>query len=103
MVRWKLENIVYSPANKKLFTSDDNVQQLEDDKSELLHSIVAKFLFIYQRAKPDIEPTVVYLFTQESKSTIDHLEKLRRLVSFFKGTVNDKSMIGAISLNNMHT
>ena len=103
MVRWKLENIVYSPANKKLFTSDDNVQQLEDDKSELLHSIVAKFLFIYQRAKPDIEPTVVYLFTQESKSTIENLEKLRRLVSFFKGTVNDKSMIGTISLNNMHT
>ena len=38
-----------------------------------------------------------------SKSTIEDWKKLRRLVSFLKGTVNDKRIIGAISLENMHT
>ena len=38
-----------------------------------------------------------------SKSTIDDWKKLRRLVSFFKGTVSDKRIIGAISLESMHT
>ena len=38
-----------------------------------------------------------------SKSTIEDWKKLRRLVSFFKGTVNDKRIIDAVSLENMHT
>ena len=38
-----------------------------------------------------------------SKSIIEDWKKLRRLVSFFKGTVNDKRIIGAVSLENMHT
>ena len=56
-----LENSASSQANKKLFTSDDDAQQLNDEKSELFYSIVVKFLFIYQRVRPDIEPTVAYL------------------------------------------
>ena len=55
---------------KKLFTSDDDAQQLNDEKSKLFHSIVAKFLFTSKRARPDIEPTVSYICTRVSKSTI---------------------------------
>ena len=99
----KLENSASSPANKKLFTSNDDAQQLNDEKSELFHSIVAKFLFIYQRVRPDTEPTVAYLCTRVSKSTIDVWKKLRRLVSFLKGTGNDKRIIGAIPLEHMDT
>ena len=51
----KIENSASSPVNKKLFTSNDDTQQLNDEKSELFHCIVAKFLFIYQRARPGIE------------------------------------------------
>ena len=60
-------------------------------------------LFICQRARPDIEPTVAYLCTRLSKSTIEDWKKLRRLVSFLKGTINDKRIIGIISLENMYT
>ena len=38
-----------------------------------------------------------------SKSTSEDWKKLRRLLSFLKGTVNDKRIIGAISLENMYT
>ena len=58
---------------------------------------------IYQRSRPDIEPTVVYFCTRVSKSTIEDWKKLWRLVSFLKGTLNDKRIIGEISLENMHT
>ena len=86
MIRWKIENSASSPANKKLFTSDDDVEQLKDKKFELFHSIVAKFFFICQRSRPDIEPIVAYLCTRVSKNTIEDWKKLRRLVSFLKGT-----------------
>ena len=77
-----IEQLKDSPENKKLFTSDDDAQQLNDEKSELFHSTVAKFLFICQRARPDIEPTIAYFCTRVSKSTIENLKKSRRLVSF---------------------
>ena len=66
----ELEDSASSPANNKLFTSDDDAQQLNDEMSELFHSIVSKFLFICQRSRPDIEPPVIYLCTRVSKSTI---------------------------------
>ena len=86
VIEWlgeKIENSASSPANKRLFTSDDDVQQLNNEKSELFHSIVAKIFFTCQRARPDIEPTVAYLC--------------------IRVTLNDKKRIGAISLENMHT
>ena len=78
-------------------------RSFNDEKSEVFHYIVAKLLFICQHAIPDIEPTVVYVCTRVSKSIIEDWKKLRRLVTFFKGTVNDKRIIGAISLENMYT
>ena len=64
-IKWlgEKKNSASSPINNKLFTSDDDAQQVNDEKSELFHSIVAKFLLICQRARPDIEPTVAYLCT----------------------------------------
>ena len=38
-----------------------------------------------------------------SKSTIEDWKKLRRLVSSLKGTINNKRIIGEISLGNIHT
>ena len=67
----KLENSASSSANKKLFTSDDDARQLNDEKFELFHSIVAKFFFICQRTRSDIEPAVAYLCTRVSKRTIE--------------------------------
>ena len=99
----KLENSASSPANKKIFTSDDDALQLNNDKSELFYSIVGKFLFICQRARTDLEQTVAYLCTRVANSTIEDWKKLRRLEIFLKVTVNDKRIIGAISLDNMHT
>ena len=98
----KLENSASSLANKKLFTSDDDDRQLNDEKSELFHCIVAKCFSICQRARLDIEPIVTYLCTRVSNNTIEYWKKLQRLVSFLKGTVYDKRIIGAILLENMH-
>ena len=78
----KIKNCESSPANNKLFTSDDDAQQLNDEMSELFHSIVSKILFICQRSMPDIEPPVIYLCTRMYKSTIKNWKKLRRLMSF---------------------
>ena len=58
--------------------------------SEKFHSITAKLLYIMKRTQPDIETAVTYLCTKVSQSSEDDWKKLRRLLSYCKGTINNK-------------
>ena len=86
-----------------MFKSNDTSPQLETEKSEIFHSIVAKLLYIAKRAIPDIETAVAYLCTGVSNSTNDDWKKLRRLIAFLKHTINDVRVIGANSLQELYT
>ena len=92
-----------TPANKNLFSSAKNSEELNDQKSETFHSIVAKLLYITKRARPDIETAVSYLCTRVSKSTQDDWKKLRRVLGFLQNTIDDVRVIGADSLQNLYT
>ena len=92
-----------TPANKNLFSTAKNSKQLDDQKSEIFHSVVAKLLYITKRARPDIETSVSYLCTRVSKSTDDDWEKLRRVLGFLQNTIDDVRIIGADSLQNLFT
>jgi hypothetical protein len=71
------------------------VKQLDKEKSELFHSVVAKLLYITKRARPDMEPTIAYLCTRVSKSDEDDLNKLRRALHYLQHTIDDVRKIGA--------
>ena len=77
--------------------------ELNEEKSELFHSIVAKLLYERKRARPDVETVVAYICTRVSKSTEDDWVKLRRLLGFIKHTINDIRIIGANSLQKIYT
>jgi len=56
-----------------------------------------------QRARSDIETSVSFLMKRVSKSNVDDWKKLRRVIGFLKGTIDERRMIGATSLTEILT
>ena len=65
---------VASPATDKLFKVREHVKQLRENKGELFHLVVVKFLFIMKRSRPHLETAVDFLATRVSKSDVDDWE-----------------------------
>ena len=65
--------------------------------------MVAKFFYIYKRDRPDIEPTILYLNTRVSKSTENGWAKLKRALTYLKGTIDEVRIIGVKSLKSIFT
>ena len=61
--------------------------------------MTAKLLYTTKRAQNDLGTTVAFLFTRISKSDKCDWKKLRRLLVFVKGTINDKQIIGETRMN----
>jgi len=103
-IDWFQEDISQSgstPANKNLFTIEHDSLELSNEKSDKFHSIVAKLLYISKRTRPDIKPTVAFLCTRVSQPTENDWKKLRRALSYLRGTIEDKRIIGASNLNSL--
>ena len=76
---------------------------LNKDKNEVLHSIVAKLLWITKIARPDLETTIGFLYTRVSKSDENDGRKLRRTVAFVRCTIENYRIIGSDDLKNVVT
>ena len=51
---------VASPANHKLFMVDLQSEELDERRSDILHSTTAKLLYVMKRASPDIETAIFF-------------------------------------------
>ena len=67
----EVSTVVTSPAGKKFFEVWEDAKQLSENKGELLHSVVVRFLFIIKRSRPDLETSMDLLMTRVSKSDFD--------------------------------
>ena len=94
---------VKTPARSDLLHVDPNAKQLPIKKKKLFHSIVMKLMFVAIRSRRDIHPTVGFLSSRVQDSTVEDYGKLRRLMCYLHGTVNETSFIGAVNLHAMHT
>jgi len=99
----KIDDTVATPANKSLFNVTEGCTELNDEMSEIFHSVTAKLLFIMKRARPDIETTVSFLMKRVSKSTDEDWKKLLRCLGFLKRTIEDKRYISADNVNTLFT
>ena len=70
-----------SPANSRLF-DDINPEKLSDEKSKILHSIVAKLLYLGTRVRPEILLTVNYLSTRVNLFTEGDWQKMERCLKY---------------------
>ena len=77
----EVKESVSSPAKSDFFDVKEDSPELDNSKSEVFHSTVAKLLYVTKRSRPDLEPSVGFLTTRVSKSTLQDWEKLRRVLS----------------------
>ena len=92
-----------TPAATGLYTVRDNVPLLSPSRKELYRSVVAKLLYIAQRARPDTLPTVAFLCTRADKATTQDWGKLKRLLQYLHGTLRLPRIFGVRDLGTLHT
>ena len=68
---------------------DQKDEVLNDKKAEIFHSIVTKPLYVSKRARPNIEPTIVFLCTRISEPNEGDWKKLQQVLSFLHGIIDD--------------
>ena len=51
-----------TPASSQLFTLSEQAYQLDEENSEIFHSLVVKILYIMRRARPYLETVISFLF-----------------------------------------
>jgi hypothetical protein len=73
-----------TPAGNDLFSIDTKAPDLASDDADAFHTVVAKFLFLPMRVRPDILTAVAFLCTRISCPTIQDKAKLRRVKRYCK-------------------
>ena len=87
-----------TPANRNLFELDEKPEKLNQDKSDIFHSVVAKLLWVMKRGYPDIELAVSFLWTRVKYPNENDWFKLKRLLQFQHGTIKNERNIGSDNL-----
>ncbi len=100
------EDIIRSaatPAKKNLFDVDETAELLSRKKSENFHSVVAKLLYVSKRSRLDIQLAVAFLCTRVSCSTEQDWQKLKRVLEYLRGTLDEYLTLGADDIGMMKT
>jgi hypothetical protein len=85
------------PWNANLFRIDNKVEELDAEKSKLLHTFVMKMMFLCKRGRPDIEPAISFLSSRVTSPVIGDWNKMLRVMGYLKAT---KEIILTIETNN---
>jgi hypothetical protein len=92
-----------SPATKDLFTISAASASLTKVDGKIFHSVVAKLLYVSIRARMDLLLATSFLATRVSKSTQQDLGKLKRLLEYIQGSLDDTFTVGADDLGRFRT
>ena len=90
-----------TPAKKNLFSIDWTSKRLDTKRDELFKHIVAKLLYVAKRSRLDIQLAVGFLCTRVSCGTEEDWEKLRRILQYLKGTLDEYLTLGSMDLTTM--
>ena len=94
MLGERIDFTVTTPAARHLFKINPEGQKLEERRKKVFHSITNKLLFTEKRLRPDIETTISFLCRRVTKSDEDDWKKLKRLLAYLKGTIDDYRIMG---------
>ena len=73
---------VSSPSAPHLWKVNEDTEQLNQEQSNLFHSVTAELLYLTKRSRPDIETVVSFFTTRLSKRNVDDWKKLKRVITF---------------------
>jgi hypothetical protein len=94
---------VTTPAQRDLFEVKEGSPLLNKAESVVFHSVCAKLLYVSLRARVDILLPIAFLCTRVAKSTQQDQSKLRRVLEYLKGTVDDEFVLGADDMGRMRS
>ena len=98
---YELNNrITKTPATENIFSIDES-PRLDEQRAAILHTYVAKCLFLCKRARPDIQVPVAFLTTRVKEPTEQDWYKLLRMLKFLKSTKHDVLTLSADDLTMM--
>ena len=86
-------------ASAHLFDVNEKSQCLEERRKQAFHRIVAKLLFAARKGRPDVVLAIAFLATRVTKSDEDDWKKLKRVLSYLKGTIDLTLTLSANCLN----
>jgi hypothetical protein len=92
-----------TPAKRDLFEVNEASEELTNEKSEVFHSVVAKLLYVSKRGRLDIQLVITFLCTRVSCSTKQDWEKLKRVLMYLRGTLDEFLILGADDVTIMKT
>jgi hypothetical protein len=76
---------------------------LSKAEAKTFHSVSAKLLYVSLRARVDLLLAIAFLCTRVSKSTKQDQEKLKRVLEYIKGSIDDEYVLGADDLGRMRS
>ena len=94
-----LTDDVHTPAASHLFNVNPTSEKLPEEKRQILHSIVAKLLYVATKGHPDIYLPIVFLTSRVSRADVDDWKKLKRLLNFIRCTIDLKLTLSANDMN----
>mmetsp|Transcript_26617 Transcript_26617/g.41320 ORF Transcript_26617/g.41320 Transcript_26617/m.41320 type:complete len:590 (+) Transcript_26617:1688-3457(+) len=89
-----------TPALRSLFDVSGPAEELTPVQQQKFKSIVPKLIWITKGGRPDIKLAVSFLWTRVSKWNGSDWKKLRRVLRYLYGTIND---VRILSMENMDT
>ena len=92
-----------TPAKRDLFEINDKSIVLVGEQKEKFHSIVAKLLYVSKRCRLDIQLSIAFLCTRVSCSTEQDWNKLRRVLEYLHGTIDECLILGCDDITKMKT
>ena len=84
-----------TPAVSELFTVNSTHRKLDTSTAFLFHRIVAKFLYVAKRARPDLQVVVAFLCKQVKCPNVADWKKLGKLVRYVRATIQLPLIVGS--------
>jgi hypothetical protein len=95
--------LAVTPAKSDLFDIKEDSPALPPQKRDTFHRVVAKLLYVLKRGLLDIQLATAFLCTRVSCSTAQDWEKLKRVLMYLRGILDDFLTLGADDLMIMKT
>ncbi len=92
-----------TPGADHLFKVDPFGKLLKEKDRKLMHSLVAKLLFVSKRARPDIQVPISFLTSRVTKADEDDWKKLKRLLQYLQKTIDMPLTLSIDNLNIVKT
>jgi hypothetical protein len=92
-----------TPAKRGMFEINEESAALTNKGKDTFHSVVAKLLYVSKRGRLDIQLAIAFLCTRVSCSTEQDWAKLKRVLEYLHGSLDEFLVLGADDICVMKT